>query len=364
MPWWTEEITSKIAVNFLKECQSYTQEVIRKKVPFLKDARYSHVIPSTIQPFTPLGAIIHSTRTPTIWDALQSLATQAYGTHFILGMNQQQLHKYEYLNDFPCMILMPMGWESATPHSNFMSTMTWGIDIRNIGLLRTYHNPFGTKPTPIFSGEEQRSDFRWEKQTLPKFYWSDDLWRREFDGKVQNWGHYYYERPTFAQVKGLVILLRVLNAINPMRREFILPSNCIHNIDMTLPHINWHTIRSLAIINKDEDIEPEDFDIEFNNAGYDDTQNPKSKDDIYINDITKYHLWRSESDDGTLNFIMNGEDARLSTASELKLIELGYDTTNINIAARFLTVAKQFRHEQVIDLEPLIEKIYNHYKGF
>lgn len=364
MPWWTEEITETMAIEFLKECQEYTREVIKKEARYLTNARYSHVIPNTIKPFTPIGAIVHSTRTPSIWDAMQVVASQSYGTHFILGMKQPNLKKYTYLNDFPCMIFMPMGLESAVPHAGYISNLTWGIDLRTIGKLRTYYSPLGGKPTPIFMGEQLDSDFKWTDRGTPKFYWSDDLWRTEFTGKVMNWGSYYYERPTFAQLKGLVILLRVLNALYPMKREFIMPECCIRSKSMAFPNINWDMIRQLALTHTDDDIDFGDFDGAFDNVGYDDVDDARSKDDIYIQDIAKNHLWKNEHDDGAMNFIMNGPEAVLSSQSKIKLSDLGHDITDIDLAARFFTLANNFRQDQVRDIEPLVEKIFHKHKGF
>lgn len=358
MEWWNQEIDERTAVAFLKECQRYTEKAISKNQPDIKARRFSHRMPTTEVPFIPFGAVVHTTRTKTVWDAMRVVGSEAYGTHFIIATHKGIKNaEFELLSSVPCTILMPMGWEAAVPHSSYLSTVSWGIDLRNVGKLRPWRSPIGSEPTPIFVGEENVNTFRYVQPLEPSFYWWENLWRSKFDGHVDKWFDFYYEVPTFGQIKSLIILLRVLNALNPLNPRFVLPASCVRNIDQVVPHVPWEIVRHFAFEAPDEKPTMEDFNYIFKRVQSYGDFTPTPSDDIFTTDNAKMQRWRNENDDGMLHFILNGPKVDFTgTRYGLKsrfiedLDMLGYDTRDPDLAARLLVAAHRMNPDRLDDV--------------
>ena len=359
MEWWNEDISEQTALQFLAECQEYTRSIIQNHHPDIKSKRFSHKIPSIESPFVPFGAVIHSSRTKTMWDSLRVIGSEAYGTHFIVATHKGIKNKeFELLASIPSTILMPMGWEDAVPHSTFMSTMSWGIDLRNVGRVRPWHSPIVSVPTPVFSGEENDNTFKYTQKGEPEFYWWDNLWRTKFNGNVNKWFDYYYEVPSFAQIKSLIVLLRVLNALSPLKRQAVVPASCIRNIEQVMPHVPWELIRHFVFDSPNEHPTMGDFNYEIpSSRSYEDFNNDKtSADEVFIMDNAKRHRWRTEVDDGMLHFLINGREVSFIGSRRnmrLKFIEdlnqLGYDTSDLNFSARMFTICNGMLPDRLND---------------
>jgi hypothetical protein len=358
MEWWNKDIDNQTAVSFLKECQDYTQKAIQNDQPDIKAYRFSHKIPPSAIPFIPFGAIIQTTRTRTIWDALRVIGSEAYGSHFIIASHKGISSKeFDLLSRLPASIFMPMGWESAVPHAAHMSTVTWGIDLRNVGKVRPWYSPISSEPTPIFVGEESANMFKHPHQSEPQFYWWDNLWRSKFKGHTEKWFDFYYEVPSFSQIKTLIILLRVLNAIQPLESRSVIPASCIRNIEPVAPHIPWELVRHFVFHSPNEEPTISDFNhIIKKPKSYGDFENTYFND-IFTTDNAKLQQWRSENDDGMLHFILNGPNVDFSgTRYGLKtrfvddIRILGYDTDDIDYAARLYVAAHNMHPDRLNDV--------------
>jgi hypothetical protein len=365
MEWWNEDIDESTAIAFLKECQDYTRKTIMAGQPDIKNRRFSHKLPNTEVPFVPLGAVIHSSRTKTIWDALRVIASQACGTHFLVTTHKGKANKeYDLLSTVPCSIFMPMGWESVVQHSAWLSTIAWGIDLRNVGKVRPWHSPIGSEPTPIFVGEENDRTFKYANQGEPDFYWWDNLWRSKFDGNVDKWFDFYYEVPSFGQIKALIILLRVLNALHPLDKRAIVPASCVKNVEPVTPHVPWDLVRHFVFDSPNEKPTMEDFGHQIPTAkSYGDFHKGLA-DEVFVMDNAKLHTWRTENDDGMLHFLVNGREVDFTgTRRTLRnqfhddLERLGYDaTTDIHFAARMFVAAHGMSPDRLDDTVVAVRK--------
>lgn len=365
MPWWNEEITEDIAIQFLEECREYTKRIINEHQPELKTRRFSHVFPKSEVPFVPLGAVIHATRTQSLWDALRVIGSEAYGTHFIVASTRWYKHPdLKLVSSVPCSISMPMGWESAVSHSAYFSTISWGIDLRNIGRVRPWRSPIGANPTPIFTGEERDSMFKFDQPGEPSFYWWDNLWRTPFKGRVDKWFDYYYEIPSFGQIQSLIILLRVLNALHPLDRRAVIPASCVYDIEPTIPHIPWDIIRRFVFDDVESIPTQEDFGNIFTlSGGSSGDFAPTRTDESFVIDNAKLHRWRTASDDGILHFVINGKPINWSVPrnhtkaqfiTNIKL--LGYSPEDIDFAARLCVAANKMDSDRLQDIVAVVHK--------
>jgi hypothetical protein len=319
--------------------------------------RFSHKIPPTEVPFIPSGAIIHSTRTRTMWDALRVIGSEAYGTHFVIASHKKYPNpEFELLSSVPSTIFMPMGWESAVPHSAFLSTITWGIDLRNVGKLRPWRSPIGADPTPIFNGEETIDMFRYTKSQQPSFFWWDNLWRSKFNGHAEKWFNFYYEVPSFAQIKTLIILLRVLNALYPMTPSMVIPASCIRNIDPVTPHVPWDLVRKFVFDTPEERPTLAEFNHIIQTAKTRDDFDYTASDAIFTTDTAKMQMWRSESDEGLLHFVINGDNINFvgkhhGTKAQYiqNLMALGYSLSDVSFNARLYAAGHNIHPDNFTD---------------
>lgn len=367
MSWWTEEISYETAVKFLKELQAYTTKMLKIGPPDLRHARFSHVIPTSLKPFVPKGAIISSTECQNGWNALRSVERKNFGIHFLVANQEPKFghnHGFELITDLPTVIMMPMGWESIVEHGSFLSEITWGIALRNIGMLRPYYSPIGGQPTPIFMGEERLADFKAKPQPKSyKFYWWNNLWREEFTHDVDRVRGYYYEAVSIRQVTSLVILLRVLNAYTKLDPSFVVPSNCVSGMSPPFPALDWSIIRDLVFNNLDQEV-----DLPYSRRGFDQDLGPAlNSSDVYIEDLCRRHRWRSENEGNNLAFLYNkesmGEFRRESVRYEYvsKLRSLGYhvnmeEDPTLDIAAKMFMMSLKKTGYPMSEATHLIDK--------
>lgn len=346
MSWWEKEISQDTARSFLNECKEYTFDMIKKFTPELHPRQFKHSFQNSNVPFLPIGAIVHSSLSRSVWDTIRSIAYGVHGSHFIVtGHNPPK--KYELLSKFPAAILAPMPSYFAVPGNGYLSKTTWSIELRNCGRLRPWYSIFESdQPSPLYYGEERDNFFKYTGKHDPNFFCRDNLWRTPFNGDVLPWMNYYYEVPTLEQMKALVALLRVLKALNceyEMDDRLILPSTAV-NGGITMPHIDWALIRKLAN-NVKEEVTYESFnEIHAKTSNKEEWIDNERKDEAFISLLNKMHSWRTNPDDNEFTFIMTGPKVRwprLVKEHREALKTFGYDTSDMNFAARMFVFANR-----------------------
>jgi len=370
MYWWEEEIAKETALQFMEESRAYTLEMIRKNLPELRESQFNHYYQG--EQLMSLGAVVHSSKTKTIWDTLRVIAYGSHASHFVVTNHAPtQDSRYPLLNELPCVIMAPMPHDKPVPGNSYLSKFTHAIELRHIGKLRPWSRLFeNTKPSPIFFGEEGTGFFTHKGKSKPTFYWWDDLWRAEFNGNVEQWYNFYYEVPTYKMMAGLVALLRVLNAITDeyeMDPRLIVPSNCVGGGENPFPSINWQIVRNLMF--KDEiDIGPMDFDEAFPLNDYsEEWNNSGRRDEAFIAMHTREHSWRTDADDGHVKFLLQGQKVIWPPNSKQKYKDLfdefGFDNSDLDFAARMFAIAYNIRHANVQDVTNVIENKLDVFKG-
>ena len=370
MSWWEEEIDKDTALQFLEECRAYTLETIQKKLPELKQSQFNHYHQS--EPLMALGAVVHSSKTKTIWDALRVIAYGSHASHFIVTNHRPtQNSKYELLSEMPCAIMCPMPIDHPVPGNGYLSKFTYAIELRHIGKLRPWFGPFeNTKPSPIFYGEEGTGFFTYKGKAKPKFYWWDDLWRAEFNSHVRQWHNFYYEVPTFNKICGLIALLRVLNAATEeyeLDKRLVVPSNCVGGGENLIPFIDWSMIREY-VFSDEIDLDPIDLDSTFPPTDMsDEWNNSGRRDEAFIAMHVREHSWRTNPDDGHVRFLLQGKNVIWPSGMKWKyknmFNEFGFDGSDIDFAARMFAIAYGIRHANVQDVTNVIGNKLDMFKG-
>jgi hypothetical protein len=369
MAWWKEEsISLETAKAFIQECRDFTIESMKRYTPELKERDLNHILGNKRDPFSPIGAVVHSTKTKTAWDAIRTIAKGKHGTHFIVTSHEPP-SSYKLLSDLPSAILAPMSSEHAVPGNNYMSRFTWSIDIRNTGKLRPYVHPLKEGiPSPIYFNEESKDFFKLTSKGKPRFYWWENLWRDEFVGNVFQWYNYFYETPTSVQLESLIALLRVLNALDPygLDPRFVVPSNCITGGDPTFPQFEWHNIR--ANIKSQNPV----YTLMVKNHPSSSKINDWAKTQYEEDQIifkSSMHKWRTTPDDDDMKFLISGQEIKWKRGTTTKamdsLVSIGYSEADLNTAARMFLIANRIKKENLNDIQAdFIDMKIDKIKGF
>lgn len=369
--WWENEISQEIAEEFLAECSEYTKKLLHKHTPELDERQFNHILQGRDAPFMPIGTVVHSTRSRTVWDAIRSIAHGVHGTHFVIT-NHAPPKGYELLSELPSVILMPMSPNEAVCGNGFLSGFTWSVDIRQTGKLRPYIHPFKNgQPSPVYFGEEGEEFFKYNGKDKPEFYWWNNLWRDKFNGLVRRWNNYFYEVPSFRQMSSLVALIRSLMALHPaytMDKRLIVPSTCVEGGENPFPHINWELIRRLVF--KDRiSIEQSSFENAHPASLNDDEwKNNNRRDEAFIRMHINSHKWRTNPADDDARFLICGPNVEWRSEYRIEtrnaLIDLGYDGDDPDFAARMFTIAYHYRHINLNDVQTMAAKKAEQQKGF
>lgn len=341
--WWNN-LTDELAEQFLEECYEATQEIVKSDRFMNYRIRLENVIDKT---FVPQGAIISATNTTDSLNALRASFLGSYGFHFIVTRQTTNYSKYPLLKDLPTLILVPTE-EKFVAHSGYMSPYTWGIQLTNVGKLRQIKkNPFNNyNPVAIPYNEENDKVFRSDLSINNYVYYQwRNCWTEFFTNNVNDvrpYGSYVFEEPHYKQIKSLVILLKVLNHLNPMDRRFVLPYHCIDSRELNLPTVDWSFVRRYVFDKDITDgvIDTQEFKSKFAvgkcvDSIYDNFDNV---DEYYIKDINgRNRTSRSAIDLGEFDFI-NDDDMKICETNKYSkaylvemtrmMISLGYDEFN------------------------------------
>lgn len=338
MLWWQEErINPDTIIQFFQECTEYTKKLL-EMTPDLRQSKFNHHLPKIQHPFNPIGAVIHSTNTETVSETLRLIARNVYGTHFIITQKAPTISLGALMREMPSVILMPMGWEEAVPHSAYMSKRSWGIDLRNIGRLRPWYKDNQTVP-PIYPGEENPRMFKFNDPIdtdSMSFHWRKNMWREEFDGYSNYINGMYYESPNSNQVLALAALLHILNQYNEIDEEYIVQSNCVRGFRCPIPSLPMYHLRNYAIDANEKHLRyiKDKFIVE----PYTTEFNIENIDEVFINENLTMNRWRSALDDGELDFVLSGPDVSLGLKDREALFHLGYSQADPGLALRMFAM--------------------------
>jgi hypothetical protein len=330
--WWKDKITKNVAIEFLNECTEYTKSLIWKYNKDIKKPKtkflFDHHIDKKNDPFKPEGVIVHSTLTDSHWDTIHCMNTGRYSTHFIITDTTSDVGKY--MGDLPAIILAPMDYTKLVSHAGYISNSTYGIDIRNNGLLRPWNSIIREhKPGPIFGYEDTFNLNKIVNTSIQSGKFSrNNLWRSKTDCSAHIFMKRYYECINEKQLKSLIILLNVLEKVIDRPIDYILPSHCINKTKQpTFPGINWNEIHNSYLSRKP------------NNEIYmrGTTNNPlisfassfldykPSIDISYVDDILQTNNWRNIiKEEDITNLTKTKNDIELSEKIKKELYTIGY----------------------------------------
>jgi hypothetical protein len=333
--WFEETVTVDDAIQLFDEIRDRTYEIIVNLARELLD-----IWPPTanipITPFEPQGVVVHASRTPSMWNSMHLLTRNVYGTHFLIMSGRHTtsaLHDYPMLRDLPSEIFMPFHPDQLIQHSGYISSMTYGIELRSVGRLRPYLSE--TKPPPIMPIEECNDVFTFNGEEDPELYMPFDSWREKFEGPSYSYDDMFYELPTRGQIITMIALMKALKAYSEYEfdKNLIIPSNCVRRSDPVFPGIPWDLVRKTVIDNKPLQYLGESSGQSNDWIRHIFTDNPctfEAEDIEFENDGTlggqlDYARWRAEMDDGHLLALFDTERTyTLAVGYKRSLAAAGY----------------------------------------
>lgn len=355
--WYQRNFSRETALELFDEARSFTEEVVINYMPEVAQAWPLGNELHNVHGFNPKGAIIHVSGSPSMWNTFHMHTRNSHSAHVIImtggRFKSLQGGRYELLEALPANILIPHPIMTPLPHSGFLSSKTWGIELRSCGKLRPYDGM--NEPPPIMNVEETDTVFRRGLDDYPskyKYYWRGDLWRKKFHGKVYGWEGFYYELPTIAQIETLLVILMAMNKIaDGFDRRFVIPSNCVHQQLPVLPIIPWTDFRNVVTTNWNNYQTPkfvetlfykkhELYTFEADDIDY--------YDEGTIGEQLDIHRWRTYANNGELEYLnLDPEEPAINnivTRKKIKhyspLMRLGYDSRYIKSAENLYAISR------------------------
>lgn len=353
MRWFEKEIDNITAHEFIDECHSFTEEfILNYAKEMIATWPLTNILPSSIFKFKPKGAIIHTSNTMSLWNELHLCTKHIFGTHFVITSSNHDpnISKYPLLAELPANILMMYPIDALVPHSGYISPFTWGIELRNAGLLRPSHK--GMKPTPILPSEETERNFRVTPNIEYDAFWRNKLWCYPFNGSIIQWEDYIYELPFVNQIVSLIALLRALDQLSGgLDRRLVLPSNCISGSEKCLPYIVWDKLRTVISERNAIEVSHEYlnyFTVATNTrlSKLDEMCDIEDEDESLHGEQLELFRWRGERDDGQLAALKAQREFNFSSLYRSHLESIGYDKSDTDLALQLwaisqgLTIAK------------------------
>jgi hypothetical protein len=356
--WW-ENPDAKILEQFFEECHDFTRERMKKAVGNINRTwPFNHHLNSQRYPFEPKGAVISITNTPTVWDALRLYARQRFGVHFMISGHAAP-KGYELLSQLPAAVYTPMRFDRTIPHGGFLSTRTWGFDLRLLGRLRPYFSATGQRPPTIFPENESEKIFADVDVSNPDLYYQRNLWTAPFEGNVVKFAGFWWEAPVQKQILTLLYILRALNNMYGLDPSLILPAHCIHRRAFTMPFMDWDFFRKGAV---GHDHQAENLAAAYADVSHDIEykQEESSTQEDELLKMMQGHDWRAETDDGGLRFIdsdirPNDELMKFGRQSEL-LTALGFHGVDYRTSIRLFAVRERIPGDRINDAPPKLVK--------
>jgi len=365
--WW-ENPSEATILQFFDECHDYTQKMIKKAVGNISRTwPFNHHLDSKRHPFTPKGAVINITNTLSVWDALRLYARQWFGVHFMITGHPAP-SGYELISQLPAAVLTPMRFDRALPHASYLSTRTWGFDLRLLGRLRPYFSATGQRPPPVYPEVAGGKMFNDVGVSNPDLYYQKNLWTSKFEGGSTFFAGYWWEMPVRSQMLTLVYILRALNrGVEDLDPALILPSHCLNRKAHTMPFTDWDTFRRAIMV--DQSHLAGNFCAAYPNHTHPLEWNTtkSSCDEDEIATLMKWHEWRAETDDGGLNYLDSDarpNDSLMSFGRQSELLTgLGFHGVDYRKSIRLFSIHDHIPAQRINDAPPkLIKAMERFYK--
>lgn len=357
--WYEKDFDRDTAIEFLEQIAEDTEDMLNRRMRRVPKMRHSRF--NLTREFIPRGAVVHHSGTINDVDAFRAVERGLYGSHFLISRDISH-RKNELTKHLPVPIYLMMDIEHAAPHSRYMSDITWGIDISNVGLLRAVP---GTDPDKkvhhIYPEDLEITKKRFSETFIRNqgispnqgrtVYTRYDGWTVPLlDGRRHlNKNGFYYEAVYAEQVTSLVVLLRALNKIFPLDWSLINPAWCVGNraAEPIFNHLNWEYIRE-RVYNFDGYIEPRQFvtsnekSLAIRSINSEKLYAPEGRraEEMEITDIATDNSWRADIDvenlkkfeswdiDWTRGREFNSETSREVAISGLKRRVIGHVRRN------------------------------------
>jgi hypothetical protein len=307
--WFHGPITREMAERFFQQAHDFTTEVVINYMP--ETAQAWPLGNQLFKPFEPQGAVVTLSHSPSMWNSFHLHTRNVYSSHILVmsgrRMVSRSLNHYDMLEHIPATILAPHPIDVSLPHAGWLSTKTWGIELRSCGLLRPHEGQ--QPPAPLTGAEVNDDTFRVGVDRVPTdfdFFWRSNMWRKPFTGKVYGWEGYFFELPSCEQIETMIIVLRCMNALaGKMDRRLILPSNCVKSDIPTLPILPWKALRTEVTENWDSYDVPPWVDTVFHpdSASSYEREDLDYYDEGTIAEQLSEHRWRIGHDDGQLDCV-------------------------------------------------------------
>lgn len=337
--WYDEDFSTETIEEFFAQSQEFTKQAIEKSgIKGFRHASFNFYEPLTQHSFTPRGIVVSSSRSISVWDTLLSIASRAYNTHFIISNRKPRKGDGSLLEQLPATVLVPSTLTNVIHHASYLSKLAWGIEIRNVGRLRPVIGD--ERPDPVYRGEESTRFFMCPRQPS-KYYWWNNLWREEFKAKATPYGKFFYEHPMNRQIETLMILIKILSKYSPIKRELVVPLDCVIGGEAHLPTIDWHQLRMAIFSNVYSQENAKNRLLNNTEIERSDYASKEQRDEYFLRELNSMHIDRVGFDTGNLDFIFGEGEMVTRNIKEYGgyLQELGYDTSNPEVSCRMLTVA-------------------------
>lgn len=360
-------ISKGFAAQFFEECYEFTNEFVDN---YIKDLvplwSPTNKLPRKEFTFTPEGAVIHMSNSPSIANTLRLQTQHVYGSHFIVCSGKHiniSKSRYPLLHSMPTLVFMPYKIDDIIQHSWYMSSKTWGIELRNSGLLRP-HIGHGS-PVPITKAEETDRNFRaFEK--ADSYHWQRNMWTERFPGTVYSWKGYKFEVPTRHQIDSLAIVLRLLDVfVGGLNKDFIVPSNCINGRFPSMPIMNWDYLRRTAtweyrVLEDKENKKTSTWITELFPNEKTDFEDYELEDENESSLALQMGLsrWRGEFDNGSLLELDTGRIFDKIRRHKVELDLLGYNTVDLDsytTSMKMYSIAKNIGLSNMAELNTRIK---------
>ena len=341
--WFEMIFDRRTVIEFLAECRQFTEEfIVNYAKEMIPSWPLTNILPNKHFIFEPNGAVIHTSESPSLWNALHMCTRHIYGTHFMVlsGRNQTITHhlkRYPLLSALPTPVLLLYPLDAHIPHSGYFSSKTWSIELRNAGRLRPYRK--GLQPQPLMPSEETENNFNIIPGHAYDAYWRQNLWCLPFSGNIFQYNDRIYEMPTYHQLISLVILLRILDTYcDGMDMRAVVPSNCVNGADPKFPYFRWNLIRDIAKQRGPISHVREWTIYPTTNTAYE-YHKLEMEDESLLGELMEIMRWRGERDDGQVSVLYGNREFFLARGYRPVFETMGYNNADPNFTMRMWTLS-------------------------
>lgn len=374
--WFDKRIYREAEITqIIEEIQRFSDEFfVNRSVKILNRMPFGANIPKVItnqKPFVPKGVIINVTQSPSITNSLELYTRNLFCPHFLICSSSHMIgsgQSYPLLNKLPATILMLKPLNQASYHAGYMSLDTWGIDIRNMGMVRPYLKGRKGGAPRLYETNIKPNHFVSDaKKVNLDFYWRYEGWKHliENDIFISNHQNNWYEMITSGQLVTLIVLIRVLSFITRIDPRIILPGHALYNQKNHIPYLNMEDIRKAIAFKKGLLNDEGEYQkwiqhmthTELNKPSYE--HHDLDSIDLDIDEQLRDHKWRAEIDRGQRRCLAQKfEEWKSPQIYKSHLKKHGFDGSNLQLAGRMFALSKD--RFEVTDAQ-LEKMLYRHF---